>query len=286
MAMYQAKDQGRIYSLAADPKHMPKRALKRLELESDLWRAIKHGELRVCYQPEVLLENSRVIGMEALVRWEHPALGLLLPDDFVPLAEETGLIAPIGRWVLERACHQARAWQQRYHTDPPLTVCVNLSAMQFRQPNLVDEIGDLLNETGLDPSCLGLEITESAVMEDAPSTFTTLQELAALGVPLAIDDFGTGYSSLSYLRRFPVSYLKIDSSFVGGLEESSEDAPILAAMIGLGRTLSMKTIAEGVESAEQFALLQGMGCEIGQGNYFSRPLPSEAASELLAMVRR
>jgi diguanylate cyclase (GGDEF)-like protein/PAS domain S-box-containing protein len=282
MAMYQAKNKGRVYSLVADAKSMPKLALKRLELEGDLRRAIKHEELRVCYQPEVLLENGKIVGVEALVRWEHPERGLLLPDEFVPVAEETGLIVPIGQWVLEAACRQARAWQQRYPADPPLVVCVNLSPRHFRWPSLVDEIVEILQKTGLEPSSLGLEITESAVMEDAWSTVATLRELAALGVQLAIDDFGTGYSSLSYLKHFPVSYLKIDRSFVDGLEEGSKDGAILEAVIGLARGLGMKAIAEGVESAEQLARLREMGCEMGQGHYFTRPLSSEAAASLLA----
>jgi diguanylate cyclase (GGDEF)-like protein/PAS domain S-box-containing protein len=283
MAMYQAKNKGRVYSLAAaDAKSMPQRALKRLELESDLRRAIKHEEFRVCYQPEVLLESGRIVGVEALVRWEHPERGLLLPDEFVPIAEETGLIVPIGQWALEAACRQARAWQQHYPADPPLVVCVNLSPRHFRRPGLVDEIVETLQNTRLEPSSLGLEITESAVMEDARSTVTTLRELAALGVQLAIDDFGTGYSSLSYLKHFPVSFLKIDRSFVYGLEEGSKDGAILEAVIGLARGLGMTAIAEGVESAEQLARLREMGCEMGQGYYFTRPLSSEAVSALLA----
>ena len=283
MAMHQAKNRGRVYSLAAaDAKSMPQRALKRLELESDLRRAIEHEEFRVCYQPEVLLESGRIVGVEALVRWEHPERGLLLPDEFVPIAEETGLIVPIGRWALEAACRQARAWQQRYPADPPLVVCVNLSPRHFRRPGLVDEIVETLQNTGLEPSSLGLEITESAVMEDARSTVTTLRELAALGVQLAIDDFGTGYSSLSYLKHFPVSFLKIDRSFVDGLGEGSKDGAILEAVIGLARSLGMTAIAEGVESAEQLAQLREMGCEMGQGYYFTRPLSSEAVSALLA----
>jgi EAL domain-containing protein (putative c-di-GMP-specific phosphodiesterase class I) len=280
MAMYQAKKEGKAYHVAAGG-NVDRQALERLQLEADLRRAIEREEFRVCYQPEVLLDSGRVFGLEALVRWEHPERGLLLPDKFISVAEETGLIVPIGRWVLEAACRQARAWRQRYPGNPPLTVCVNLSAKEFRQPNLVDEIAELLQENGLDPSGLGLEITESAVMEDAPSTIATLRELAALGVPLAIDDFGTGYSSLSYLKRFPVSFLKIDRSFIDGLEEGSEGAPILAAMIGLGRALGMKAIAEGVESANQLARLREMDCEMAQGFYFSKPLPSEAASGLL-----
>jgi EAL domain-containing protein (putative c-di-GMP-specific phosphodiesterase class I) len=228
------------------------------------------------------LESGRIIGMEALVRWEHPERGLLLPCEFVPVAEETGLINPIGQWVLEVACQQVRAWHEQYPSEPRPTVWVNLSANQLQQPNLVDEVAKTLQKTGLHPSTLGLEITESAMMEDEPSPIITLQELAALGIQLAVDDFGTGYSSLSSLKRFPMEFLKIDRSFVDGLEEESESRAILSATIGLAQALDMKAIAEGVETAEQLAQLRKMGCEMIQGHYFARPLSSEAVPALLA----
>jgi EAL domain-containing protein (putative c-di-GMP-specific phosphodiesterase class I) len=261
---------------------MSSRALKRLELENDLRRAIEREEFKVYYQPVVLLENGRIVSMEALVRWEHPERGLLSPSEFVPAAEETGLIVPIEKWVLEVACRQARAWQEQYPSDPQLMVSVNLYAERFQRPNLVDEVAEALQKTGLHPSSLSLEITESAVMEDEPSPIILLQELVALGVQLAIDDFGTGYSSMSYLKRFPVQFLKIDRSFVEGLEEDLEGRAILSAMIGLAQALGMKAITEGVETAEQLAQLRKMGCEMAQGSYFSKPLSSEAASALLA----
>jgi diguanylate cyclase (GGDEF)-like protein/PAS domain S-box-containing protein len=281
IAMYQAKNKGEAYYLAADLS-MSSRALKRLELENDLRRAIEREEFRVYYQPIVLLENGRTVGMEALVRWEHPERGLLLPFEFVPTAEETGLIVPIEKWVLEVACRQVRAWQEQCPSYPRLMVSVNLYAERFRQPNLVDEVAEALQKTGLHPSSLSLEITESAVMEDEPSPIILLQELAALGVQLAIDDFGTGYSSMSYLKRFPVKFLKIDRSFVEGLEEDPEGRAILSAMIGLAQALNMEAIAEGVENDKQLAQLREMGCEMAQGNYFSEPLSAEAASALLA----
>ena len=191
------------------------------------------------------------------------------------------MISRIGAWVLEAACRQARVWQEQHSSSPPLTVWVNLSAKQFREPELVNQVAKALQKTGLPPSGLGLEITESVVMEDTPATIMTLQYLADLGVRLAIDDFGTGYSSLSALHRFPVEVLKIDRSFIEGLKTGSEDGVILWAILDLARTLGMKAIAEGVETAEQLARLREMGCEMAQGNYFSEPLPAEAASALL-----
>ena len=283
MAMYEAKNSGEVYCLASGlgTSGQASQALKRLELESDLRRAIERRGFRICYQPEVLLESGRPVGMEALVRWAHPQRGLLLPSEFVPVAEETGMISRIGAWVLEAACGQARVWQEQHSSSPPLTVWVNLSAKQFREPELVNQVAKALQKTGLPPSGLGLEITESVVMEDTPATIMTLQHLADLGVQLAIDDFGTGYSSLSALHRFPVEVLKIDRSFIEGLKTGSEDGVILSAILDLARTLEMKAIAEGVETAEQLARLREMGCEVAQGNYFSEPLPAEAASALL-----
>ncbi len=281
-AMYQAKRGGEVYALKSG-LGTSGQALRRLELEGDLRRALEREEFRICYQPEIVLENGRTAGMEALVRWEHPERGLLLPSRFVPVAEETGLIVPIGLWVLGAACRQARAWQERYPGGPRPTVWVNLSGKQLQRPKLLDEVAEALQEAGLHPSGLGLEITESVMMEDTRSTIATLRELAALGVRLAIDDFGMGYSSLSALRHFPVQLLKIDRSFVDGLEDDApEGAAFLSAMIGLARALGMKTVAEGVETGEQAARLREIGCEMAQGTYFSEPLQEEAASELLA----
>jgi EAL domain-containing protein (putative c-di-GMP-specific phosphodiesterase class I) len=280
MAMYQAKNSSEIYSLASRPGNTGQ-ALRRLELESDLRRAIERGEFRVYYHPTVLLENGSIVGMEALMRWEHPERGTLLPSEFLSAAEETGLIIPMGRQVLETACRQARSWREQDASTSQLRVWVNLSAKQFRRPKLVEEVAEVLQETGLHPSGLGLEITESVVMEDVMSTSTTREELANLGVVLAIDDFGTGYSSLSALHRFPVEILKIDSSFVKALGYNPGETVFLSAIIDLARTLGMRTVAEGVETAEQFARLRNLGCEIAQGNYFSEPLPAERATQLL-----
>ena len=279
-AMYRAKNSSEVYSLASEAGATGK-ALKRLELEGDLRRAIEREQFRVCYQPMVSLENGRIVGMEALVRWEHPERGLLLPSEFVPVAEENALIIPIGSWVLRRACEQARAWQEQYPSISHLKVWVNLSAKQFQQPKLVEEVAGALQESGLHPSCLGLEITENIAMEDTGSTTKTLRDLADLKVRLAIDDFGTGYSSLSALHRFPVEVLKIAHSFVKGLTDDSEDTVFLSAIIDLARTLGMQTVAEGVETAKQLALLRELGCEMAQGNYFSEPVLGEEATALL-----
>ena len=279
-AMYHAKER-KAHHQVFDPS-MNNHAVQRLRLENDLRRSIAHDEFRVRYQPQVLLETGRIVGMEALVRWEHPERGLLCPQEFIPVAEDTGMIVPIGRWVLEQACRQAKEWHERYPNELPLMMCVNLSARQFHHPGLVQDVAEVLRRTGLESRSLDLEITESVLMEHGPSTVAALRELEALGVQLALDDFGTGYSSMSYLRRFPVKSLKLDRSFVCELEEGPESRVILSAMIGLARALGMKAIAEGVETAEQVAQLREMGCEMAQGNYFWEPLSSEEASALLA----
>jgi diguanylate cyclase (GGDEF)-like protein/PAS domain S-box-containing protein len=302
MAMYRAKHSGKA-RYAVFEEAMNTRALERLEMEHGLRRALERGELRIHYQPQMMLDSDlqgslrskgsgaivsprvptepQIIGMEALVRWEHPERGLLLPGEFVPLAEETGLIVPMGEMVLEEACRQTREWQQRFATDPPLSVYVNLSAKQFREPDLTEIVSRVLNETGLDPTCLHLEITESTAMSDAPATVSTLEELTALGVRLVIDDFGTAYSSLSYLERFSVDYVKIDRSFVGGLETEPGATALVSGMISLAHALGIKVIAEGVERARQLERVHAMGCDLAQGRYFSAPLSGEAIGVLL-----
>ena len=302
VAMYEAKRKGKARYEVFAPD-MDSRALGRLKLETDLRRAIEREEFRVHYQPEALLGTGlrqhlgfsanpsivglsctsafRIVGMEALVRWEHPEQGLISPTEFIPLAEETGLIVPIGRLVLEEACRQACEWQERHLLEPPLMMSVNLSARQFEDPDLAQDVARALRQTGLDPHSLILEITESVAMKDVRSSIDTFGELKALGVKLAIDDFGTGYSSLSYLKRFPANYLKIDRSFVVGLGEDPDDKELVSGMVGLAHALGLKVIAEGVKSAEQLAWLQEMGCDFAQGYYFGRPLSREAASEFL-----
>lgn len=221
--------------------------------------------------------------MEALVRWEHPERGLLAPSEFLAIAEETGLIVPIGEWVLGEACRRAKEWQGRCPQDPPLAVSVNLSAKQFRREDLAEYVGAVLGECGLDPRALTLEITESTAMEDAGETAEALRKLKAMGVRIEVDDFGTGYSSLSYLRLFPVDYLKVDRSFVFGLGRNPNDEGIVRAVVSLAHTLGLEVVAEGVESGEQLGLLREMGCEMAQGNYFWGALPELlAAGELLA----
>ena len=281
IAMYVAKGKGKARYEVFDST-MNVRALERLELENDLRRAIERGELRVHYQPKVLVGTGKIVGTEALVRWEHPERGLLPPVAFIPIAEETDLIVPLGRWVLTEACRQTREWQELYPSDSPWVVCVNLSGRQLRHPELVKDVGRALQETGLEPENLDLEITESVLIEDQLSNLTTLRELKRLGVKLIIDDFGTDYSSLSYLKRLPADFLKIDRSFIGGLGEDPKDEGIVSAVIDLARVLGMEEIAEGVETIEQAAYLRELGCRFAQGYLFSKPLPAEEIGALLA----
>ncbi len=282
VAMYEAKKGGGArHALYAPGMDLP--ALDRLNLRSDLRRALERGEFVVHYQPVVLLASGRIVGMEALVRWEHPERGVVSPGDFVPLAEETGLVVPIGRQVLREACRQMREWQELYPFVPPPTVGVNLSARQLRHPGLMEDLEEILEETGLGPSHLTLEITESALVDDAVLREGALERLRGLGVRLAIDDFGTGYSSLSYLRRLPAGMLKIDGSFVEDIEGGgTKDEVLLSGVLGIAHGLGMVVVAEGVESPGQAERLKGLGCDLAQGRYFSRPLPSEAAGRLLA----
>jgi EAL domain-containing protein (putative c-di-GMP-specific phosphodiesterase class I) len=219
--------------------------------------------------------------MEALVRWQHPRQGLVLPNEFIPLAEDTGLILPIGRWVLEEACRQGRIWQEFAGASAPLTMSVNLSAKEFQRPGIVEQVAEALRRAGLSPDVLKLEITESTMMSASQATSRTLRALKGLGVRLAIDDFGTGYSSLSYLRRFPVDTLKIDQSFVAGLERKTEDFAIIEAVSGLANALGMDVTAEGIETDRQRKLLEYLHCSRGQGYYFSRPLGTEAMNAML-----
>jgi diguanylate cyclase (GGDEF)-like protein/PAS domain S-box-containing protein len=278
LAMYQAKSKGKACYKVFEPS-MSIDALERLELETELRRALRREEFRVYYQPEILLASGEIVGMEALVRWEHPERGLLLPQEFLPIAEESNLIMPIGQWVLRVACNQLRTWQEQYPGTTSLVMGVNLSTREFFQPSLIAEI---LHETGVDPQTLQLEITEGAVAYNyAENANNALWSLKTLGVRLAIDDFGMGYSSLSYLKHFPVDLLKIDRSFVRELGKNLKDTKIVAAIIHLARALDLKVIAEGVETAEQVEQLRKMDCDMVQGNYFSEPLPSEAVSALL-----
>jgi diguanylate cyclase (GGDEF)-like protein/PAS domain S-box-containing protein len=280
LAMYMAKREGKgghaVFEAA-----MHTAVLERLELEADLSRALAAGEIVVYYQPIVRLADASLTGMEALVRWNRPGHGLVPPAGFIPAAEETGLISEIGRWVLEEACRQVAAWQVDHPDSPPLQLSVNLSARQLQDPGLVGEVEEALRRSGLDPGRLVLEITESMIMKEPDTAAERLRSLKQLGIRLAIDDFGTGYSSLNYLRRFPVDILKIDKAFVGAIAGGPEDAALAHAIIRLADTLELDTVAEGIETEEQLAELLRLGCELGQGYLFARPLPADAMAVLL-----
>jgi diguanylate cyclase (GGDEF)-like protein/PAS domain S-box-containing protein len=279
-AMYAAKRQGKGRYAIFEPA-MHTTVVERLDLAADLGRAVQQNHLHVCYQPEIDLRSGRIIGLEALVRWRHPTRGEVLPGEFIPLAEETELIVPIGRWVLREACRQTKAWQERWPTTPPLTIAVNLSARQLQHPDIVDEVRAALAAADLDPPSLVLEITETAAMEQLDAAIPILTQLRQLGLRLALDDFGTGYSSLSYLQRLPVDILKIDRTFVSGVAGTTEDSALARAIVTLGQTLGLETIAEGIETVEQLAAVRQLGCQIGQGYYFARPLGPAAVDALL-----
>ncbi len=255
--------------------------LERLELEADLRHAIEREELRLHYQPLVDLATDRIVGLEALVRWQHPSRGLVAPMSFIPLAEETGLILPLGRWVLETACRQARAWHVEFSQDPPVMISVNLSARQFSQPDLVEQVASVLASTGLPAGSLELEITESVVMDESEAAVAALRSLRGLGVRLVLDDFGTGYSSLSYLKHLPLDTIKIDRSFVAGLAGDDANLPIVQAVISLAHGLGIDVVAEGIETAEQLSWLRDLVCDRGQGYYYARPMPAEQIAPLL-----
>jgi diguanylate cyclase (GGDEF)-like protein len=267
LAMYQAKGGGKNRFESYEPG-MHKAVVSRLALEADLQRAIERHELRLHYQPIVRLRTGRIIGVEALVRWQHPERGLMPPIEFVPLAEETGLIVPLGRWVLNEACHRAAAWQ-RLH--PALALGVNLSSVQLTGLGLRAEVSQALSESGLDPRSLILEITETVLMHDVDSTAKGLRELKDLGVQLAVDDFGTGYSSLQYLRGLPIDILKIAKSFVDGVAGASGESALARAIIDLGDSFQLRVVAEGIEARDQLNSLLELGCELGQGFLFARP---------------
>ena len=276
LAMYRAKANGKARCEVFDST-MNEQATERLALESSMRRAIEREELRVFYQPIVTLQDSAVVGFEALVRWEHPDLGLISPVDFIPLAEETGMIVPIGAWVLKEACRQVKLWQDRLCPDRALLLSVNVSARQFQSPDLVETVANVLKETGFDPTHLKLELTESLMMQDVERTIQRLHDLKGLSIQLVIDDFGTGYSSLAYLRRFPISVLKVDKSFIHRLGMDPQDHAIARSIVTLASDLGMQVVAEGIETAEQLEVLRELHCDFGQGYYFSRPVPGAQA---------
>ena len=279
-AMYRAKADGKAcYALFDTAMHH--RAVAALDMESGLRRAIDRQEFVLHYQPVIELSSGRIAAFEALIRWPHETRGLISPAEFVPLAEETSLILPIGRWVLREACRQLRCWQDADARLASLSISVNLSARQFSDEGLVGQVADVLEETGLAPACLKLEITESVLMVNAQLALTRLAQLRAMGIGISMDDFGTGYSSLSYLQRFPIDTLKIDQSFIGAMAHTIEGAEIVRAILNLGKALHLEVIAEGAESVVQVDMLRDMGCPLTQGFFFSRPLPHHEAEALL-----
>lgn len=279
VAMYRAKESGRNNFHFFAPE-MNDSAYERLAMENNLRRALERQEFVLYYQPQVNSETGRIIGAEALVRWRRQGMGLVPPGMFIPIAEESGLIVAIGEWVLQEACRQNNAWQQEGFS--PIPVAVNLSAVQFRQKNLTDLVANALQETGLDPRWLELEITESGIMQNAEAAVNTLHSLKQMGLKLSIDDFGTGYSSLSYLKRFPLDKLKIDQSFVRDITTNPDDAAIVTAIIGMAKSLKLRVIAEGVETKGHLDFLTSNGCVEIQGYYFGKPVPADEFGRLLA----
>jgi EAL domain-containing protein (putative c-di-GMP-specific phosphodiesterase class I) len=276
--MYRAKEAGKARYEIFD-REMHVRNINLLQVETDLRHAVDRGEFEVHYQPIVDIITGRVVEFEALLRWRHPRQGLIGPREFVGVAEETGLIIPIGKWILEESCMQIAHWERRYGLE--LSVSVNLSAKQLMHPNLTKQVKDVLTNSGLNARQLKLEVTESTVMEHSDRSQKILAELDALGLSLSTDDFGTGYSSLSYLQKFPFERLKIDRSFVHKMDEDSKSEAIVKTILMLGENLGLHIVAEGIETVSQLEKLRAMGCTAGQGYLFSRPIDCEAVEEFL-----
>jgi diguanylate cyclase (GGDEF)-like protein len=279
-AMYRAKANGKARHEVFD-LGMHTRAVEALKLENDLRQGIERGEIQAHYQPIIFLENGSVSGFEALARWEHPKRGLVSPVDFIPLAEETGLIVPLGMKIFKESCRQLRQWQLIFNAEKPLTMSINLSGKQFAQKDLVEEIRKVIRDEQIEPSCIRIEITESIVMENASAAIETLKQLKSIGVQLSIDDFGTGYSSLSYLHRFPFDILKIDRSFVSRMNTDKDSLSIVETIVTLAKKLGKSIVAEGVETEDHKTTLAELLCDYGQGYLFSKPLNSGAAEEFL-----
>lgn len=280
IAMYYAKDNVENYVIFDQKMHV--RAVTRLQLETDLRFAIERKEFELFYQPIIGLSDASLVGFEALVRWNHPQRGLVPPNEFISISETTGLIIPMTVQILHSACSQIAEWQKEIGSKKPLSIAVNLSGKHFAHPSLVEQINTVIDETGIDPASLKLELTESAIMENAEMAILMLKQIKETGVQVSIDDFGTGYSSLSYLHRFPIDLLKIDRSFVSAMEENTENGEIVRTVVALAKALNLKVVAEGIESIHQFHQLRVLGCEYGQGYLFSKPLPVSEISRLLA----
>jgi diguanylate cyclase (GGDEF)-like protein/PAS domain S-box-containing protein len=280
IALHRAKSLGKARCEVFDSEVLDS-AQVRLQLETDLQEALARQEFAVVYQPIVALESNEIAGFEALLRWNHPSRGAIPPQEFIPIAQRTGLIVPLGRWVLQEACRQLKAWQAQRGVPEGLWISVNFSSLQFKQPALVKQIGEILHDAELEPRCLVLELTESVVMENPEAVSSLLMQLRVLGVRIGLDDFGTGYSSLSYLRQFPVDFLKIDHSFVRRMETSKDLAEITRTIGSLSHQLGLRVIAEGIENEEQLSLVRSLNCEYGQGYLFSRPIDGEKAETLL-----
>lgn len=284
IAMYYAKDNQDNYVIFDQKMHI--RAVTRLQLETDLRFAIERKEFELFYQPIIRLDTASLSGFEALVRWNHPQRGLVPPNEFIPISENTGLIIPMTVQILRSACQQVVEWQSKTASSEPLSIAVNISGKHFGHPGLVDQINSVIRETGINPASLKLELTESAVMDNAETAILMLKQIKETGVTVSIDDFGTGYSSLSYLHRFPIDLLKVDRSFVGAMEENTENGEIVRTVIALAKALNLKVVAEGIESIHQFHQLRILGCEYGQGYLFSKPLPVADIERLLVDNRR
>ena len=280
-AMYYAKTKGKARFEVFD-ESMRDRAIARLQIETGLRKAIDTGQLMLYYQPEISMSSRRVIGYEALVRWNHPERGILFPGEFIPVAEESDLIVQLGRWVLKEACRQMAEWCKTVAADPPLTISVNVAPRQLIDPRFMDDLADALSETGLAASHLKVEVTESSIMGNPEAALDILRQLKAMGVGLEIDDFGTGYSSLSYLQKLPFDTVKVDRSFIKELGKSAESLEIVRTIVDLARSLQMKVVAEGVETRDPLESLDGLGCNYVQGYYFSRP---KSAAATLAVIR-
>jgi EAL domain-containing protein (putative c-di-GMP-specific phosphodiesterase class I) len=277
VAMYRAKAKGKAQYQIFD-RTMHQNALQQLKFETEMRYALERGEFSLHYQPIIELKTNDLKGFEALVRWNHPTRGMVSPMEFIPTAEENGLILPLGKWILQESCRQLRKWQNHNSLAATIAISVNLSSKQFLQPDLSQQVAAVLEETGLSPSCLKLEITESHFLDNTEMAIVTMNRLRELGIEISLDDFGTGYSSLSYLHRLPIDYLKIDRSFVSRMEEKKENAEIVHTIIKLAQNLKMKVIAEGIETAEQLNLLKKLNCEYGQGYFFSKPLKAAAVA--------